>query len=281
MNTDNPQTYDQLLIKLVSINIFFVIFMTFFSFLVFLSNDYSLWKNCLKFDIFKVFFQNIRFNFSIAGYFNIPVFMLLTVLLLFRPAHIMKFTIGIIKSFYLIAFVAVFSLLTLSHMINNMADISSVISKNYFLQLSYIYSTFDNSTFITLAIVMSVIFLITVIFFILILKFVFKSREYAVEDHNKAIISAAAALLLCIFFAKGKIIGHLSVSDASVTPVIQLNEYAISGPYKIFYDLKNYDYSNIAVIKDREKLLNEGFVVLDDTEKAKQKLFRFTPNQSE
>jgi hypothetical protein len=223
--------------------------------------------------------MNVRFNLSVAGYFNIPVFVLLIVLLLFRPAQIMKFAVGIIKSFYLLAFITAFSLLTLSYMIKNGPGISSIISSNYFAQLSSIYGNFGNSAFISLTIVMSVIFLITVIFFTLLLKFVLKSKEYTVENQNKAMVSAVAALLLCIFFAKGKIVGHLSAGDASVTPVIQLNEYAVSGPYMIFRELKKFDYSNIALIKNRETLLNSDFSILDEEKNARKKMFRFQPKQ--
>jgi hypothetical protein len=127
-------------------------------------------------------------------------------------------------------------------------------------------------------IVMSVLFLITVIFFLLLLKVIFTSQEYTVEDSRKAMIVTMAALLLCILFAKGKVIGHLTVKDAEITPAIQLNEYAVKGAYKILHDLKNFDFSNI-MMRDRNKLAGNGFEVFKDEEKAKELLYRFAPTQ--
>ncbi|MDR1195450.1 MAG: hypothetical protein LBL00_03130 [Endomicrobium sp.] len=281
MYIDNPKTYKNLLTGLVCANIFFVIFMTSVSFLIFVSYDTVLWQNCPKFDILKVFIQNIRFNLSIAGYFNIPVFLLLCALLAFSPAHITKFFIKIIRLYYLLAFIEVFSLLTLSHMLKNIPRMNEMMISKYLSKLSSIYSFFNNTTFMTMLIVMSVLFLITVIFFLLFLKIIFTAREYTVENSRKAMITTVTALLICILLAKGKVIGHLTVKDASVTPVVQLNEYAIRGPYKILHDLKNFDFSNIMMMRDKKKLTEGGFEVLnfDDEEKAKELLYKFTPMQ--
>ena len=129
---------------------------------------------------------------------------------------------------------------------------------------------------------MSILFLITVIFFLLLLKFLLVSKEYTVDDHGKAALSTILILFFCILLAKGKIVGHLSVKDAAVTPVIQLNEYAVRGPYKILYDLKNFDILNIYLSKDLEKFKRHGMVEADLSEeeaKAREMLFRFNPRQ--
>ncbi|MCL2144890.1 MAG: hypothetical protein FWH43_05310 [Endomicrobia bacterium] len=281
MDIDNPQTYKQLLARLALINIFFVIFMTFTSFLIFISYDTVLWHNCQKSDIFKVFFQAARFNLSIAGYFNMPVFFILAIFLTLRPSHIIKPLAGFIKSYYLSAFVASVSLLTLSFLVKNMPGIEDMMSSEYLSNLSIIYSGFDNPTFITMTIVMSILFLIIVIFFILFFKMVLNSKEYAVDDYQQAIVATVIALILCICFAKGKVIGSLTVNDSALTPVMQLNDYAIAGPYKIFRDIKAFNTSNIIVAKDKKSLFEQGFVITDDNdeEKAKELLFRFNPRE--
>ncbi|MCL1971746.1 MAG: hypothetical protein FWG57_02005 [Endomicrobia bacterium] len=261
------------------INIFFVIFMTITTFLIFISYDASLWHICPKSGIFKVFFQNIRFNLSVAGYFNAPVFISLIIFLTFRPAHITKFFAGIIRSYYLSAFIASFSLLTLSFLIKNIKSIEKIMSTEYFSKLSIIYSAFDNPTFVTMLIIMSALFLITVIFFALFFKMILKAEEYTIDDYQQAMVATVLALLLCVFFAKGKVIGHLTVRDAAVTPVIQLNDYAVAGPYKIFNDLKKLNLSDISVIKNKRAALEENNMIItdDDEEKARQLLYRFTP----
>jgi hypothetical protein len=284
MDIDNPQTYEQLLVKLAAINIFFVILMTSVSFLIFISYDAALWHSCPKYDIFKVFFQAMRFNLSIAGYFNIPIFVFLMFFLTFRPSHITKFIISILKSFYLSAFVSSFSMLTLFHMLKNISGIEKMITSEYFSKLALIFAGFDHHTFMMMLIVMSVLFLIIVIFFIVFFKLVLISRQYNVDDHQRAMVATAVALVLCIIFAKGKIIGHLTVRDCAVTPIIQLNDYAIVGPYKIFDEIRKFDISNIYFTKDLKKFTQHGMVISDmsdDAEKVKQLLYRFNPKQEE
>jgi hypothetical protein len=284
MDIDNPQTYKQLLVRLALINVFFVIFMTAVSFFIFINYDAALWHNCSKYDIFKVFFQGIRFNLSIAGYFNIPVFAFLMLFLTFRPAHIAKLIISILKPFYLSAFVASFSLLKLSHLIKNVRGIEKMMTAEYFSKLAVIFSGFDNHAFIAMLIVTSVLFLIIVIFFIVFFKLVLISRQYNVDDYRQAMVATAVALVLCILFAKGKIIGHLSVRDCAVTPVIQLNDYAIAGPYKIFDEIKKFDISSIYFAKDLKKFTRNGMTISDasdDAEMARKLLFRFNPKQEE
>ena len=278
MNTDNPKTYKQLLARLAAINIFFVIFMTAAAFLIFISYDAALWHSCPKLDIFKVFFQNVRFNLSVAGYFNAPIFIFLIILLAFRPAHIAKFFTSVIKSYYLSAFIAAFSLFTLSFLLKNITNVKKLMSSEYFSKLSIIYSAFDNPTFMAMLIIMSALFLITVVFFVIFFKIILKSQEYAIDDYRQAMVATLLALLLCVLFAKGKVIGHLTVRDSAVTPVIQMNDYVIAGPYKIFNDLKKLNLSDISVVKDKIALEeNSMLITADDEEKAGQMLYRFNP----
>jgi hypothetical protein len=162
-----------------------------------------------------------------------------------------------------------------------MPAINAMMSADYFSKLAFIYSVFDNPTFITMLVIMSVLFLLTVFFFVLFIKMVIKSREYTVDDPQNAAVLTLTALFLCVFLAKGKIIGHLGMSDAAVTPVVQLNEYAAAGPYKILHDAKQLNLSQIRVMKDRKEFLKNGLVTVNDEEKARQLMYRFTPKQEQ
>lgn len=276
MNTDTPHSYNFFLARLIAINLFFAALMVSASFIVLLGCDYYLWQSCPKTDILKVFIQNLRFNISVIAYFNIPVFAFLLIILAFRPSHIMKACVSFVKSFYLSAFIAAASLAVLSYLLKNSSSVERLFSSDYFSKFSFIYASFDNPVFIMLLIMMSALFLAVTVFFLLLVKFVFKPKEYAVDDYGKAVVSTALMLLICVFAAKGKITGHLSVKDAAVTPSVQLNEYAVQGAYKILHELKNFNFRQIVTVKNSDFAKN-GAAFSDDEQKAREGLYRFTP----
>lgn len=276
MNTDKPQSYNFFLARLIAVNLFFAALMVSASFIVLLSRDYYLWQNCPKADIVKVFIQNIRFNLSVTAYFNIPVLVFLLLILAFRPPRIMKSFVSFVKSFYLSAFLAAASLAILSYLLKNSSAVEKFFSRDCFSGFSFICASFDNPVFIMLFTAMSALFLAAAVFFLLLVKFVFKPKEYAIDDYGKAVVSTVLLLLICVFAAKGKITGRLSLKDADVTPSAQLNGYAAQGAYTILHKLKNFDFYKIAVIKNGD-LLKNGTVVSDDEEKEREDFYRFTP----
>jgi hypothetical protein len=282
--TETPQNYNKLLIKLASINAITVILMTIAAFFIFIGYHTNLWNIVSKWDIFKVFFQNFRFNLSVICYINIPILIALALLLGFKTLQIPKLFVNTVKMYYLSLFTLFFSMQISSYMFRSVFAKNNIPSSDFFAQLITLYSQFNNQMFFITIAMMSFIFISAVIFFIIFLKVVLTTQEYEVSDPQKAITVTIIALLLCIFFAKGKLIGHLSEADSVVTPVVELNQLAVNGPYKIICDLKKFDVTNIKYRGDElSSDLNDFNLSEEEKEKVKEYeknlMYQFNPQQ--
>jgi hypothetical protein len=70
-------------------------------------------------------------------------------------------------------------------------------------------------------------------------------NDYKINDSKKALAASLAVLVLCIFFAKGKVNGFISFEDSRVTSSASLNRYAVNGVFKTVKDFAAFNPSNI------------------------------------
>ncbi len=243
---NNENSFMSFLKKILILNVFFILLMTFLSFIFFLSYETYLWENLPKFDIFKVFAQNLRFNLSAAAYANIPIFICFAVLLAFDTPIISRVVVSAVKLYYIVIFILLFFLQMFasfsSHIFTNFKSFHDM---DYIANFATIFLSFDDNALLTMIIPITMILLSTVILFGFTIKFILKSKEIEVFDRRKSLITVLITLLLLIIFARGGILKHLSYEDSHVTPSTDLNKYALNGAYQTAKSVKYYNRKNI------------------------------------
>lgn len=234
--------FNALLKRIGWINLFFFILIMIFTAGIFWGYDAGLIAILPKFDTFKVLFQSARFHLSTFAYLNIPVF---TVILLFPALDapvIPKTVTAIAKFYYISGFLALFSL-QFSALVSS--QLIPSINSDFIAQLITLFTAFDTKFLIIFIFFLSFILLSILIIFFFSVSIIIKSAEYEVSDRKKNIITMCALIAVCVLFARGGILSHISHSKHQVTPSIELNKYAQNGVYKTLYDIKRFNPANI------------------------------------
>ncbi len=255
-----------LLKRIVWINLFFFTLLMVLSIGVFLVYDSNFLSVFPKIDIFKVFFQAARFHLSTFAYLNLPVLIIILLFPAVDSPAIPKSTTALIKIYYILGFLTLFFL-----NIGALITFQSIphINSDFIAQLIALLAYFDTRILIILIFSLSFILLSILVILFLTVSFAIKTSEYEIFDRKKNIITICILIIICLFFARGNIIKHISHSDHQVTPSIQLNKYAQNGIYKTLHDIKNFDPANLkinpfnesfaAIHSENEKIIDEAF----------------------
>jgi len=242
---ETKDDFRDLLLRILLLNALFVLALTAVSFIFFISYASDIWRGLPKFDIFKVFFMNFRFNLSAVAYANIPICVILLIFPALKADSISKFFVIVIKLYYSLALMALFMLHIYGLIREYLTSNVDIANSDFMAHFASVFMMFDSKTIMVL---MGSLFFLTVcavIFFSLFITSLVASKEYSITDRKQSLISLIIALFLCAVFARGKILRNLSMEDSCVTPSITLNGYAAGGAYKILRDFRNFNPKNI------------------------------------
>ena len=247
---------NDLLIRIAWINLFFFILVMVLTLGTFMGYDSGFIYIFPKTDILKVFIQSIRFQLSTFAYLNIPVLIVILLFPALNAAEIPKTVIIFVKFYYIAGFLLLFYL----HLIALVSfQIIPKFNADFLSQFVVIFTQFDTKILIIFITFLSFIFLAMLIIFFLSVSVILKASEYEISDRQKNTIVLCILLVLCVLFARGKLMRHITHTDYLVTPSLELNKYAQNGAYKTIYDLKKFDPVNISTKLPIAEIGNTNF----------------------
>lgn len=243
--TNKQNNFSEFFKRILILNIIFLFSLTAISFIFFIMYDINLISTSSKFHILEIFAQNTRFSLSALSYINIPIFIICLLIVAFS-SNISKFIVSLIKGYYIVAFTFLFTLQIIPMLsLHLIAMVHNFPSQDMIANLISIFITMDSKYIILFALLFTFIIIAISMFFALFTIAIVESKEYNINNKRKSVIIVLISLFFLIFFAKGKLIGHLSYTDSYPVSDMKINKYAINGVYKIAETIVNFNPVNI------------------------------------